>query len=56
MVQSLEKCLNKTGTHIHGGMYPVYVEDVDGKEVENHVSIVEEQAGGTVHFLDMEIY
>ena len=41
--------------NIYGGMYPVYVEDVDGEEIENLVSIVKEQAGSTVHFLDMEI-
>ena len=32
----------------------MYVEDVDGEEIENPVSI-KEQAGSTVHFLDMKI-
>ena len=39
---------------MYGGMHPVYVEDVDGEEIENLVSTVKEQVG-TVHFLDMEI-
>ena len=54
MVQSLSKSLNKTWTYMYGGMHPVYVEDVDGEEIENLVSTVKEQVG-TVHFLDMEI-
>ena len=34
----------------------MYVEDVDGEEIENPVvDIVKEQAGSSVHFLDMEI-
>ena len=41
---------------MYGGMYPVYVEDVDREEIENPVFLVKEQAGSTaVHFLDMEI-
>ena len=33
--------------NVYGGMHPVYVEDVDGEEIENPVSIVKEQAGST---------
>ena len=33
----------------------MYVKDVDGEERENPLSIVKEQAGSSVHFLDMEI-
>ena len=36
-------------------MYPSFIEDADGEEIENLISIVEEQSGETVHFLDMEI-
>ena len=43
----------KQDGNIYGGMYPVYVEDVDGEEIENPVSIVKEQAGSSVHFLDI---
>ena len=36
-------------------MYPSFIEDADGEEIENPISIVKEQSGETVHFLDMEI-
>ena len=36
-------------------MYPSFMEDADGEEIENPISIVKEQSGETVHFLDMEI-
>ena len=38
-----------------GGMYPSFIEDADGEEIENPISIVKEQSGETVHFLDMEM-
>ena len=40
-------------------MYPVYVKDVGGKEIENPVSVVKEQAGTwstAVHFLNWRFY
>ena len=49
-----EEIIKQDGS-IYGGMYPVYVEDVDGGEIENPVSIVKEQAGSSLHFLEMEI-
>ena len=36
-------------------MYPSFVEDADGEEIENPISIVKEQSGKTVNFLDMQI-
>ena len=36
-------------------MYPLFVEDADGEEIENPMSIVKEQSGKTVNFLDMQI-
>ena len=36
-------------------MYPSFIEDADGEEIENPISIVKEQSGETVYFLDMEI-
>ena len=36
-------------------MYPSFIEDADGEEIENPISIVKEQSRETVHFLDMEI-
>ena len=36
-------------------MYPSCIEDDDGEEMENPISIVKEQSGEAVHFLDMEI-
>ena len=36
-------------------MYPSFIEDADGEEIENPISIVKEQSGETVRFLDMEI-
>ena len=36
-------------------MYPSLIEDADGEEIENLISIVKEQSGEIVHFLDMEI-
>ena len=35
-------------------MYPSFIEDADGEEIENPISIVKGQSGQTVHFLDME--
>ena len=37
------------------GMYPLFIGDADGEEIENPISIVKEQSGETLHFLDMEI-
>ena len=36
-------------------MYPSFIEDADGEEIEYPISIVKEQSGETVHFLDMEM-
>ena len=36
-------------------MYPSFIEDADGEEKENPISIIKEQSGEKVHFLDMEI-
>ena len=36
-------------------MCPSFIEDADGQEIENPISIVKEQSGETVHFIDMEI-
>ena len=36
-------------------MYPSFIDDADGEEIENPISTVKEQSGETVHFLDMEI-
>ena len=36
-------------------MYPSFIQDADGEEIENPISIIKEQSGETVHFLDMEI-
>ena len=36
-------------------MCPSFIEDADGEKIENPISIVKEQSGETVHFLDMEI-
>ena len=40
--------------YIYGLMYPSFVEDAD-EEIENPISLVKEQSGKKVHFLDMEI-
>ena len=45
----------KQQENVYGGMYPSFIEDADGEEIENPISIVKEQSGETVHFLDMEI-
>ena len=37
----------------YGGMYPSHVRDANGHQVPSPISIKTEQAGGTVHFLDM---
>ena len=36
-------------------MYPSFMGDADGEEIENPISIAKEQSGETVHFLDREI-
>ena len=41
--------------NIYGGIYPTYIENVDGEEIENPASIIKQQDGSTVHFLDMEM-
>ena len=55
MVQRLKKFVKQDG-NIYGRMYPVYVEDVDGEEIKDPVSIVKEQERSSVHFRDMEIF
>ena len=40
---------------VYGGMYPSFMEDADGEEMQNPTSIVLKEPGETVHFLDMEI-
>lgn len=37
----------------YGGMYPSHVRDAEGNQVPSPISITKEQAGDTVHFLDM---
>lgn len=54
MVHSFEEII-KQDENIYGGMYPMYVKDVDGELIENSVSIVKERAGSIVKFLDLEI-
>ena len=51
---TFEQIIKKEG-NIYGGMYPLYVKDVNGEEIDNPISIIKEQTGDTVHFLDMEI-
>ena len=51
---TFEQIIKQQG-NIYGGMYPSFIEDADGEEIENPISIIKEQSGETVHFLDMEI-
>ena len=51
---TFEQIIKQQG-NIYGGMYPSFIEDADGEEKENPISIIKEQSGETVHFLDMEI-
>ena len=51
---TFEQIIKQQG-NIYGWMYPsLFIKD-DGEEIENRTSIVKEQSGETVHFLDMEI-
>ena len=36
-------------------MYPSFIDDAHGEEIEHPISIAKGQSGETVHFLDMEI-
>ena len=51
---TFEQIIKQQGNS-YGGMYPSFIEDADGEEIENPISIVKEQSGETAHFLDMEI-
>ena len=51
---TFEQIIKQHG-NFYGGMYPSVIEDTDGEEIENLISIVKEQSGETVHFLDMDI-
>ena len=51
---TFEQIIEQQG-NIYGGMCPSFIEDADVEEIENPTSIVKEQSGETVHFLDMEI-
>ena len=43
--------ISKQQGNIYGGMYPSFIEDADGEEIENPISVIKEQSGETVHFL-----
>ena len=51
---TFEQIIKQQG-NICGGMYPSFTEDADCEEIENPISIVKEQSGETVHFVDMEM-
>ena len=51
---TFEQIIKQQG-NIYGEMYPSFIDDADGEEIENPISTVKEQSGETVHFLDMEI-
>ena len=51
---TFEQIIKQQG-NIYGEMYPSFMEDADGEEIENPISTVKEQSGETVHFLGMEI-
>ena len=51
---TFEQIIKQQG-NIYGGMYPSFMGDADGEEIENPISIAKEQSGETVHFLDREI-
>ena len=51
---TFEEIIKQQG-NIYGGIYPSFIEDADGEEMENPLSVVKEQSGETVRFLDMEI-
>ena len=50
---SLADVIKQGGTY--DGMYPLHVRDFDGNMIANPVSIIRDQQGPRVHFLDMEI-
>ena len=47
---TFEQIIKQQG-NIYGGLYPSFIEDADGEEIENPISVIKEQSGETVHFL-----